>query len=454
MGRGIVVQKHRAVCFLRGDNTIAGRLEVGSEPWAMVVEHQARRKIQKPAKSCWLCGFLDVTFVTQRTPPSHMKTFHFLFFLLLQVSAPLYGQSWFDGNPRWTNRYYGGTGGLGIEYVHISGDTILGGKPAKIFSKVMYGDSGFLNYQQQRYAYQSGDTIFTWKEGAFSILYNFSLMPGDTLLSKVYVSGGLVNTFVIDSVGQTEISGQTLRFQKVRMIPPNVPNHQKKILKNTIIEKIGMVNGTLNVPASPLNYEWSDHFFMNETFLFGFDFPGWRFCNYSNDDLILEDLSGGCPPWSPACAVLVKTGQSSFCQLPVVVATGEILYPCNAPASFLALPAGSLAKISYYQTACPASCGEGIGVNITCHSPATNSLLDVGDASAGVRLYPNPAKGDVFIENFEPEQVQLFDQRGALVRTTYTTSAARFSVTGLPSGCYIVKMSNWSRVLLRKIWVE
>lgn len=316
-----------------------------------------------------------------------MKTFYVLFFLLLQFTNSLYGQSWFNGNPHWTNRYYGGMGGQGTEFVHISGDTILSGKPAKIFSKTMYGDSGFLNYQQQRYAYQSGDTIFSYKDGAFAIMYNFSLMPGDTFFSKVYVSGGLSHVFVIDSVGQIEISGQALRFQKVRLIPPNTPNHQNKICKNTIIEKIGMVNGTLNLPPSPLIYTWPDHFFMDETFLFGIDFPGWHFCNYSNDS-----LSG------------------------------------------------------YYS--------EGIGVDITCHTLVTSSLPDVLDASSEVRLYPNPANGNVFIENFEPEQVQLFDQRGALVRQAYTAPAAHFSVAGLPSGCYIVKMSNQDRVVLRKVWVE
>ena len=259
-----------------------------------------------------------------------MNTLHGILFLLLQGFVPSFGQSWSAGNPHWTNRYRTGMVAPGIESVHISGDTGLGGKRVKIFSKHLVMESN--------------------------------------------------------------------------------------LLAN--------------------------------------DFPIWYFCNYGNGNLTFEDRAGGCPPLPPACDILVQIIQAVECPLPMVVSTGEILMPCTAPDSFFNLPVGSFAKISYMPASCASICQQGTYVAITCLDGVTNSLPGLDNVSPEVRLHPNPASGDVFVENFAPEEILIFDARGAVVKTIFPGAEAHFSVEGLPPGGYVVKMSNRKRVAVKKLRVD
>lgn len=380
-----------------------------------------------------------------------MKISYVTLFLLFQSLAPLCGQSWFTGNPRWTNQLYGGMGGLSIEDITITGDTILDGKTAKVFSQHRVANFGGPGYYRTRVAYQSGDTIWAWSNGEFNIMYNFSLVPGDTLFMKMaLIPTNSLLKFVIDSVGLVEISGILLRFQKVRFLF----SFSTSIYTNTIIEKIGMVNGTWRHPPSPSIGAWPDHFFADETGLGWSDYPIWTFCNYTNDSLIYEDLTGGCAPLSPACDVQIQIIQGTNCLLPMVVSTGQILQPCNAPDSLLNLPLGSFANISYYPISCNNTCGQGAPVNILCLDGVTNTHPGLAKPSVEVMLYPNPASSEVFIENFLPEDILIIDALGAVVKTISSQDKSRFSVEGLSSGAYFVKMSNRKKVVIKKILVE
>lgn len=65
---------HRGVRFLRGENTHAGRLAVGSERWAMVEEHQARRKEFIPSQISFPAHSIPPTSSSLFAPPFCQKT--------------------------------------------------------------------------------------------------------------------------------------------------------------------------------------------------------------------------------------------------------------------------------------------------------------------------------------------------------------------------------------------
>jgi len=167
-----------------------------------------------------------------------MRHIHTLLFSILFLSPLLLrSQSWFENNPQWVNDITLGWSGPGYEYVTVQGDTVLGGKSAKILRR--FRDMIWANdHSDIRVVRQNGDTIWCWNnnKNQFFIHYNFSLGVGDTVFVPLY-SGG--TKYLVDSTGTLNIGGQTLRFQRVK-----IPTSYDYFLCNTlIIEKIGMLRG-------------------------------------------------------------------------------------------------------------------------------------------------------------------------------------------------------------------
>jgi hypothetical protein len=214
--------------------------------------------------------------------------------ILLYISiflSPLIlcSQSWFEGNPQWINYRTVGISGPGIEYVTVQGDTSLGGYQAKILKRFNDKVNGndFTNY---RIARQNGDTIWCWNhaQSQYFIQYNFSLDSGATVL----VPGFLLNDvqYFIDSTGTMDISGLTIRFQKVHF-QTGVDYYACHSL---ILDKIGLVNGfCIDSNTSDTLFK-GYHFFIDEPNSSQLDGPDWTFCQFLNDQINYKMADSPC----------------------------------------------------------------------------------------------------------------------------------------------------------------
>jgi len=208
---------------------------------------------------------------------------------LFLTPAFLCAQSWFEGNPQWINFRTVGISGPGIEYVTVQGDTFLGGYQAKILKRFNDKVNGndFTNY---RVARQNGDTIWCWNhsQSQYFIQYNFSLDSG----ASVMVPGFFLNDvqYVIDTTGTIEISGLTIRYQKVHF-PTGVDYYACYSL---ILDKIGLVNGfCIDSNANDTLFQ-GYHFFIDEPNSAQLDGPDWTFCQFRNGQFNYEMPDSPC----------------------------------------------------------------------------------------------------------------------------------------------------------------
>lgn len=212
-------------------------------------------------------------------------------FLCLGIPA-LPAQSWFENNPKWINYFTAGFSGDGYEYATITGDTVLNGLPAKVVNR--YFDMTFTNdLTQIRVLRQQGDSIWSWYNGDYHLMYNFSLAVGDTLSAPVSYSNNVFSRYKIDSIGQINVGGETLRFQRVQVLFTNqLPYFTCHAL---IIEKMGMVGGSCYNSNNNYTSDSKAHFFFTEPNTDATDGPSWRFCRFQNDDIQYNA--------SPSCAL-------------------------------------------------------------------------------------------------------------------------------------------------------
>lgn len=83
-------------------------------------------------------------------------------------------------------------------------------------------------------------------------------------------------------------------------------------------------------------------------------------------------------------------------------------------------------------------------------SPKASSIG--ADYSRGFNIYPNPVKGDLFIEDFEesPQSVEIIDAMGRTV-AFYQNFDKRIDVSDLARGIYIVRVKFYDRIVSKKI---
>jgi photosystem II stability/assembly factor-like uncharacterized protein len=81
--------------------------------------------------------------------------------------------------------------------------------------------------------------------------------------------------------------------------------------------------------------------------------------------------------------------------------------------------------------------------------------VDVAEAPAAVRVYPNPACGSLTVETAEPTAaVRLFDGMGRLVRQAELRGTNELSLRGLPKGMYVLEWRGRKGVARERVVVE
>ena len=89
-----------------------------------------------------------------------------------------------------------------------------------------------------------------------------------------------------------------------------------------------------------------------------------------------------------------------------------------------------------------------ISGNVTTLGVAENNI-------SGLKVYPNPAKSNLFVtsDNFEAKQVEIYNVLGKMVLSTTVTNAP-VNVSALSSGVYMVKVTEEGKTATRKIVIE
>src|SRR5690606_1491992 len=111
-------------------------------------------------------------------------------------TSSLYAQEWFPVGASW---YYNQIlWGIGESYTYfeVTGEIDVQGKNCKVISGACScGDPSYIGY-----FYQAGDQayVFDGEADSFKILYDFSLVPGDTMIYKGSPSVDAEGYFVID----------------------------------------------------------------------------------------------------------------------------------------------------------------------------------------------------------------------------------------------------------------
>jgi len=187
--------------------------------------------------------------------------------------------SWFEKDATWHYSFSSTWEGNGYEKITYYTDTLIEGKLCKKLLRDVY----FLSIQTKKiehknksaqFVYQSGDTIWQYKNNTFKQLYNFKMEIGDTV---PFMNFHTVqnNKNVVSDIQTISIQGESLRQQTIDVFENN-----SLLTKINIIEKIG-------VTSSPFSFFW------NEFLINIFDFPTHKFrcysdlvtsvINYSND---------------------------------------------------------------------------------------------------------------------------------------------------------------------------
>jgi hypothetical protein len=81
-------------------------------------------------------------------------------------------------------------------------------------------------------------------------------------------------------------------------------------------------------------------------------------------------------------------------------------------------------------------------------------IEEVGNHSL-VRVFPNPAKGDIFLENAGSSKIEIYDITGNLVITDNQLSSSRkLDISNLTSGVYLLRIIGKDKIERMKIIIE
>ena len=85
----------------------------------------------------------------------------------------------------------------------------------------------------------------------------------------------------------------------------------------------------------------------------------------------------------------------------------------------------------------------------------SNVLSTKQNSISGLRVYPNPAKNNLFIssDNNEVKQVEIYNVLGKVVLNTKVTNAP-INISAISSGVYVVKITEAGKTATRKLVVE
>ncbi len=200
------------------------------------------------------------------------KTFYLLAFVGFLAPQVSFGQVWFNENAVWD---YTLTGGMSPSYPYklmIIGDTIVQGKNCK---KLLGGQSTI------EVVYESNDSVFLLKSDMFSLIYNFNMLSGDSIVISYDNPIDSLRSFILDSIGYISLNGEIRRVQYLRTLMEFVLSNF--YIPVRVIEGIGMVH-RWDGPSQNYSY-----FFINtlspSVFL---DLPWPHFCSFYDDNIIYD----------------------------------------------------------------------------------------------------------------------------------------------------------------------
>jgi hypothetical protein len=179
-----------------------------------------------------------------------------LAFFLCSCCVSLSGQTWCPAGAQW---HYSYSDGFGSGYVDVKyiGDTLIGTQNSKIISRQLNYYSGscgcvFVYDYGHAYTYEDSGKVYLYSKNQFYILYDFADSAGTSWVVPGTRDYGAncdsVGSVVIDSVGTTQINGETLKYICVTAQQGSAWGWTAKI-----IEKIG--------PVSSFDFSWNSYLF-------------------------------------------------------------------------------------------------------------------------------------------------------------------------------------------------
>lgn len=154
----------------------------------------------------------------------------------LSTTSILQAQNWFPTGASWYYNQIILFQGETYSFFEVTGDTIIQGKACKVINGgCNCGIPGVGSF-----VYEEDDKIFAYNFEAdtFRLLYDFNLLPGDTLIFEGDPLGAGDGIFLIDSVTYIQVGSLNLRVQHITTLSFNV------VWGDEIIERIGS-NGCL-----------------------------------------------------------------------------------------------------------------------------------------------------------------------------------------------------------------
>jgi hypothetical protein len=153
-----------------------------------------------------------------------------LFIIGLVFTSGSRAQEWFPVGASWYYNQVIFFEGDTYSYFQVTGETVIQGKNCKVINGSCNCGDGVGTY-----LYQEGDKIFAFdfETDTFRLLYDFTLLPGDTIkyMGRSWIEAD--GYFVIDSITNFQAGSQNLRVQHLTSL------HAGYEWGSRIIERIG-----------------------------------------------------------------------------------------------------------------------------------------------------------------------------------------------------------------------
>ena len=86
------------------------------------------------------------------------------------------------------------------------------------------------------------------------------------------------------------------------------------------------------------------------------------------------------------------------------------------------------------------------------YSVALTLYTDIEESTLeGVRLYPNPTTGFVFVEGVEDADISIYSINGQLINGNSLIENNKINMSSLPNGVYLIKVQKEGTILTKKV---
>jgi len=174
-----------------------------------------------------------------------MKYF-LLFTLFFFISMTSFSQGWYPIGATWyfNQQYQLDWPAHGVRKYTVEKDTIILDRAAKLVSRIIVNWQKDTICNDSLYLYEEGEKVYLWNRNnnEFNIMYDFSLVQGDTIMVKKYFQAEdttMIIPVAIDSTATVDVDGNDLKVQFISYpscIRDTVNNYN---IFEKIIEHIG-----------------------------------------------------------------------------------------------------------------------------------------------------------------------------------------------------------------------